>query len=211
MTTYIIFKPDSHYAYPKGIRSSNFMMPYEREMLLKLYEESDYNSFTMGDYETIEEAFDDYGDAKCFHAVYIIDADITSDEWENIQDEVAQLMQDGMEFYSSDEEMLKILKATDPYALIISNVIGGKNVISINTESWEICASKNGVESISSTGTDTLVNVADSLVLSIKKGEINSNKIIAAIAENLPELWEIMEPKLGSGSGQSRNLGELGF
>ena len=61
MTTYIIFKPDSHYAYPKGIRSSNFMMPYEREMLLKLYEESDYNSFTMGDYETIEEAFDDYG------------------------------------------------------------------------------------------------------------------------------------------------------
>ena len=211
MATYIIFEPDSHYAYPEGTYSTNFMMPHGREMVLKLYEEADCTTFSMGG-GTLEEAFDEYGDAECFHAVYIIDADITSDEWSDIEYAVSQFMQDMQQGYDpSDEEIVKILEATDPYALVISKEIVGKGVISINTESWEICACKNGVESISPTGTDTLVNVADSLVLSIKKGEIDSNKIIAAIAENLPELWEIMKPKLGSGSEQSRNLGELGF
>ena len=209
MKTYAIFKPDSHYGHPKAELSEKFLIPYDADDLLKFYSMGGYTAWGMRTEmpvppDTVKDAFDDYGDSPCFHTIYIIDGQITEGEIQYVESYMGEYM---------GEFLPPIYEESDPYARIISEKLNEINVVSINMESFVLCEyGKGGKKELGEIELgDSIEYVANKLAEFLKDSPTYNNKIVSLISRSSPGLWRALEPKLGSGSGQSRNLGELGF
>ena len=95
---FLTLTPDDYHGAPmvQEFTDTEFPLPSDKEDVFDAWRQAGYNSYSMGDFESEEEAFEEYGNYPCFYATYIIYAN-SNDELisERIIEEITDVSYEG--------------------------------------------------------------------------------------------------------------------